>query len=138
MSRLRSSVAAAALLCWILPAGLAAAQARGKGPAEAYLAAAAAVRRARGFDPILPYLSAQYRSDIEGQDVEGRKSFFGYFKDSLSQTELVILKETIDGDTAMLEVTGKDAAGRSILGEIQMVREDGGWRLDDYAWETPE
>jgi hypothetical protein len=137
MTRLRRSLAAA-LLCCILPAGLAVAQARARGPAEAYLAAAAAVRKAKDFGPILPHLSAQYRSDVESQDVEGRKAFFDYFKDSLAQTDLVILKETIEGEVATLEASGRDAAGRPAFGAIDMVKEDGAWRLDDYTWTPSE
>lgn len=138
MTRLRRPLAAAALLCSLLPAAPAAAQARARGPAEAYLAAVAVVRRAKGFDPILPHLSAQYRSDVENQDDAGRQSFFAYFKASLAQTDVVILKETVEGDVAALEASGRDAAGGRVVGTIEMVREDGAWRLDDYTWAPSE
>ena len=43
----------------------------------------------------------------------------------------------IDGNKAILELTGTLADGRSSSGKATMVKEGGDWKLDKDAWATP-
>ena len=114
----------------------AAAFAQGKGPGDAYEEIAAAVKQATSVEAILPLLGASFRKDVEAQDAEGRKAFFAYFKSSLDRTDLAITSEKIEGDGAVVEATGK-AGGKESTGRIEMVREGGAWKLQDFGWATP-
>jgi len=50
----------------------------------------------------------------------------------------VTVVRVVDGDTGVVEATGKDAAGKSSAGRIEMRREGGAWKLQDYGWATPQ
>jgi hypothetical protein len=128
--------AAIALLSIAAAAGLASAQSGT--PADAYEKIVAVTKKAKSWQPILPLLSAQYKSDVESQDAEGQKAFLRYFKESLHHRGLVITHQAVDGDTAVIEATAKDAAGKPSTGRIEMVREGGAWKLQDHAWATPQ
>ena len=52
-------------------------------------------------------------------------------------SDLKITSQKIDGNKAILELTGKLADGRSSSGKATMVKEGGDWKLDEDAWATP-
>jgi hypothetical protein len=129
---------AAARVALVLLACAGLASAEGGTPVAAYEKLVAVTRKAKSWQPILPLLSAQYRSDVESQDAEGQKAFLRYFKSSLDHRGLVVTLETSDGDTAVLAATARDAAGKPASGRIEMVREGGAWRLHDFGWATAQ
>ena len=43
----------------------------------------------------------------------------------------------IEGNKAILELTGKIADGRASSGKATLVKEGGDWKLDEDAWATP-
>jgi hypothetical protein len=122
----------------LLSSGSAASAEGARGPGDSYREIAAVVREASGWDAILPLLSASYRKDVESQDAEGRQAFLAYFKGSLDQSDLAIISEQIDGDSAVLEARGKSAGGKESTGRIEMVREGGLWKLQEYGWASPD
>jgi hypothetical protein len=130
MSRI---VIALAALIWSFSSGLTWAQ--HSDPAAMYLEFIAATRKATAFEQIAPYFTLEFRKEMEGQPEDVTGEWFKYFKSTVNMTELKITKETISGDSCVLEATAK-SSGKPSRGKISLFKEEGAWKFDDHAWAT--
>ena len=51
-------------------------------------------------------------------------------------TDLKVTNQKVEGNKAVLELTGKIADGRTSSGKATLVKEAGAWKLDEDAWAT--
>lgn len=132
MSARRIVIAAAALI-WTFSASLTLAQNTDATPM--YLEFIAATQKATAFDQIAPYFTTEFRKELEAQPKDMVAEWFKYFKSMVNLTDLKITKETISGDSCVLEATAKNS-GKPSKGKISLFRENGVWKFDDHAWAT--
>jgi len=134
MKRNRAPAAALGIFC--LCAGvqrLAAADART--PTQAYLAYNAALGTATKLADILPFLSKEYRAMLESRPKADQPTWLERLKDSRMK-DVKVTGETVSGNTCTLQATGTSARGNAMKGKIQLVKEDGAWKLDEEGWST--
>lgn len=130
----RRFVPAVLALLWTVSASQALAQ--GQEPAEMYREFVAAAKNASTFDQIASYLSTEFLADLKAAPQEEVEEMLKSMKDIWNMTDITFTKESISGDRCVLEATAKTAAGKSAKGKIDLVREQGVWKLDEEAWAT--
>ena len=124
--------ASALVMLLLLSVGVAQVQS----PSEAYQAYLAAAKKATSLDELLPHLSKEYQAMLTAQPKDKKGVWLERLKESADMTEVKILKETITGDKCALEATGKSHRGMALKGKVFLVKEDGGWKLDEQVWST--
>jgi hypothetical protein len=110
--------------------------AQGQSPSEAYQAYLAAAKKATSLDELLPYLSKEYRAMLTAQPKDQKGVWLKRLKDTADMADVRIGKETITGDKCTLEATAKGHSGMPLKGKVFLVKEDGGWKLDEQGWST--
>ena len=115
----------------------AAGQARAAEPLDAYKAYLAAASKATAPEDLFPFISSEYKSMLRQAPKEevAKMIKMGIAKQGLS--DLKVTGQKIEGNKAILELTGKLADGRASSGKATMVKEGGDWKLDEDAWATP-
>jgi hypothetical protein len=51
-------------------------------------------------------------------------------------TDVTVTKETVTGETAILELSGKDPKGQAASGSVPMTREASGWKVGAEKWSS--
>ena len=122
----------ALIMCVVSPP----ARAQAKSPTEAYLAFVAAAQKAKSLDEIVPHLSKDYRAMLSAQANDQKPVWLQRLKDSADMLDIKITKETVSGDKCTLEGTAKSKKDLPLKGKVFLVKEDGGWKLDEQGWST--
>jgi HEAT repeat protein len=74
---------------------------------------------------------------VEAATPEDRKDGFDMMKAFSEVFEVAVGKETVNGEQAVVEATGVGAVeGKDSRATVQMVREDGSWRVKHEKWES--
>lgn len=108
---------------------------RSPSPTEAYVAYRAAFERAQAVDELLPFMDRAGRARVEAAPEDERRSGFEVLKTYGALLEVAVLHETVAGDTAVVEATGIQVSdGADVRGTIQLVKEDGAWRIQHEKW----
>ena len=118
-------------LAWISWIPAASAQ-EGQKPGETYLALVSAAKSS--FEELNRYLSKAFLKEVEAQPKEERAEWFKYMKGLWNVTDLKITKESVSGKRCDLQATATNEAGKSATGNIELVKEGGGWKFVDHAW----
>ncbi len=105
-------------------------------PSAAYIAYVAAAQKATSLDELLPRLSKAYQAMLSAQPKEQKGVWLERLKEAASMTDIKIAKETIAGSKCTLEGTATSQRGMPLKGKVFLVKEDGGWKLDEEAWST--
>ena len=50
--------------------------------------------------------------------------------------DVAVTKETVTGDTAILELSGKDPKGQAATGSVPMTKEGSGWKVGAEKWSS--
>lgn len=109
-------------------------------PTEAYLELHKKELAAKSYADIIP-LRARASLDNDNMSKEDQEKFFPLFKQLLVR-DVKVLKETLDGDKAILEVTAppdktlKPGDTETTVGTIELLREDGTWKLSREKWSS--
>ena len=121
---------------FVLTLGLAG-LARAAEPLDAYKAYLAAASKATAADALFPFISSEYKSMLQQAPKEevAKMIKMGIAKQGLG--DLQVTSQKIEGNKAILELTGKLADGRASSGKATLVKEGGYWKLDEDAWATP-
>ncbi len=100
-----------------------------------YLSYRAAFDKAMKMEELLPYMAKNARAQMEATPAADRPKMFGMLKMVARVTDLKILKEvkTPTGG-ATLTVEGLDPDKKKTTGTIDIVKEDGAWKLDKESW----
>jgi hypothetical protein len=108
--------------------------ARGERPAALYLRFVRAVAVADTMEALGPFLEDQVRAHVARLPSRTRGERLASAKREEPE-QVTVTREAIEGDLAMLQLSGV-RAGRLVRGRATLVREDpGGWRVQSEAWE---
>jgi hypothetical protein len=132
----RAKTLGASVAAFVLALGLAG-LARAAEPLDAYKAYLAAASKATAPDALFPFISSEYKSMLQQAPKEevAKMIKMGIAKQGLS--DLKVTSQKMEGNKAILELTGTLADGRASSGKATMVKEGGDWKLDEDAWATP-
>jgi hypothetical protein len=114
-----------------------AAQAQGDQSAtQFYLAYRAAFAKATKVDDLLPYMSKARRAEIEKTPAGERAKMFAFIKELDTVTQIKVIKEAKSANGVTLSAEGVDGDKNKSTGTIDVVREDGAWKLGKESWST--
>jgi hypothetical protein len=133
----RRGIVRAACLTVALTLAATAAQAQGDQSAtQFYLAYRAAFAKATKIDDLLSYMSKARRAEIEKTPAGERAKMFEFIKELDTVTQIKVTKETKSGNGVTLSAEGVDGDKNKSTGTIDVVREDGAWKLGKESWST--
>jgi hypothetical protein len=126
-----------AVLCLLSATGVVAAnQAAVQTPSQFYLAYRAAFDKATSVDQIKPYHAKSVRAQMDATPAAERGMMFEMLKMIGTVTGVKIVKETKTATRASLSVEGIDADKAKTTGEVTLVMEDGGWKIEKEDWKA--
>ena len=130
-----SSVVVVIVGAWLLTAqGL---QARQETPTQVFNAYRKALAGATKYSELLPFMDAKSRAMAEPLPAETQAKIFELMKKFAGAfTDVAVTKETITGDTAILELSGKDHLGQAATGSVPMTKEAAGWKVGTEKWSS--
>ena len=109
---------------------------RAPSPGQTYLAFRQAMDKAKAVEEIVPFMDKASRAKVEAASPEERKDGFEMMKAFSEVFDVKVGKETVTGETAVVEATGVSAMdGKDSVATVQMVQEDGAWRIKHEKWE---
>ena len=107
-----------------------------KTPTQMYLDYVGVVSKAKTLAEVLPYLSKEYRTNLESVAKADQPVWLKRLQDSVAYTDLKVTKETITGAKCTLETTGTSGRGNAMHGKIMLIKEGADWKLEDAFWAT--
>jgi len=137
MKTIRGTTISHAVVTVVLTLAAAAGQARAAEPLDAYKAYLAAASKATAPDALFPFISSEYKSMLQQAPKEEVAKMLKMSIAKQGLSDLKVTSQKVEGNKAILELTGKLADGRSSSGKATMVKEGGDWKLDEDAWATP-
>ena len=112
-------------------------QARQGTPTEAYNAYRKAIAGAKAYSEVLPFMDSKSRAMAESLPAETQAKILELLKKAAGTfTDVAVTKETITGDTAILEMSGKDPKGQPGRGSVPMTKEATGWKVGAERWSS--
>ena len=101
-----------------------------------YMAYRAAFAKAKKVEEILPFMSKARRAEIEKTPAGERAKMFEFIKEFDTYTQIKVVKEDKTATGATLSAEGIDAEKKKSTATIEVVREDGAWKLGKESWST--
>jgi hypothetical protein len=112
-------------------------QARAAEPLEAYKAYLEAAAKATTPDALFAFISTEYKTLLQQAPKAEVSKMLEMSIAKQGITDLKVVSQQVDGNKAILDLTGKTADGRASTGKATLVKEAGAWKLDEDAWATP-
>jgi hypothetical protein len=103
---------------------------------EYYLAYRAVLAKATSVDDIKPWHSKATRAMMDATPKDESAMMFDIVKMLADVTDLKVVKETKTDAGVTLTVEATDTDKAKTTGEVFLVREDGGWKLDRERWKS--
>jgi len=114
-----------------------AAEAQGEQSAtQFYTAYRAAFAKATKIDELLPYMSKARKAEIEKTPAGERAKMFAFIKELDTVTQIKVIKEAKTANGVTLSTEGIDGDKKKSTGTIDVIREDGAWKLGKESWST--
>ncbi len=139
MTRRSMSVRAlscAAILATLLVGGQGL-DARQQTPTQAFNAYRKALATATVYSDVLPFMESKGRSMIESMPATAQAKMFELLtKFAGTYSEVAVARESVTGDTAVLELSGKDPKGQVATGSVPMTKEASGWKVGTEKWSS--
>jgi hypothetical protein len=101
---------------------------------EVYREYQAALKGATTLTPILPFLTKEYATNLQGAPKDMQDRMLKRFLDDAAWRDIAVTKETTKGDILELETTAKNADGRPYKGTIAFKNEGNAWKLEGQGW----
>ena len=101
-----------------------------------YMAYRAAFAKATKVDELLPFMAKARRAEIEKTPAGERSKMFAFIKELDTVSQIKVTKETKTANGVTLAAEGIDGDKKKSTGTIDVVREDGGWKLGKESWST--
>jgi HEAT repeat protein len=118
---------------------LAAGCARGPSPTGTYTSYREALAKAKSFDDLYPFMDKATRAKIEAAPAEERKAGFEMGRALSEVVEVKVAKETVTGETAVVEASGVQAVtGSDAVATVRLVKEDGAWKIAQESWKRSQ
>lgn len=106
-------------------------------PTEAFNAYRKALAGAKTYSELLPFMEPKGRAMIESLPEPTQARMFELLKKfEATFSEVAVAKETVTGDTALLEMSGKDPKGQPATGSVPMTKEASGWKVGTEKWSS--
>ncbi len=106
-------------------------------PTAAYNAYRKALATATVYTDVFPFMDAKSRAMLEPMPPPTQAKMFELLKRfGGTFTDIAVTRETITGDTAVLELSGKDPKGQAATGSVPMAREASGWKVGTEKWSS--
>jgi hypothetical protein len=103
-------------------------------PSQFYMAYRTAFDKATKVDDIKQFQSKNVLAQIQATPPAQRADMFKMIKMMGTVTNVKVVKETLTKTGATLSVEALDSDKKKTTGEITLVKEDGGWKLDKEEW----
>jgi hypothetical protein len=120
-----------------LAATVAAAQPAEQTATQFYMAYRAAFQKAKTIDDLLPFAAKPMREQITRTPAAERTKLFGLMKAVDQYSEVKVLKETKSAAGATLNVEALDGDKKKANATVQLLKENGAWKLLVEDWSTP-
>jgi hypothetical protein len=111
------------------------AQAPPADPLATYKQYLAVLAKAKTLDELLPYYTKELADGLRKMPAEMRANYLKMNARTL--TDLKVTKQTVTADKAEFEMSAKTQAGAATNGTATLLKEGGGWKVEDEAWATP-
>jgi uncharacterized protein YdaL len=111
------------------------AQGKSDDPAAVYKEYLGVLAKATTIDTLLPYFTSELADGMRKMPKDMQANYLKMNQRVVSDVK--VTKQTVTETKADLEMTAKDAAGQSLTGTATLVKEGGGWKVDDFAWAVP-
>ena len=126
---------AAIVGAWLLTAQ--ALHARQQTPTQTFEAYRKALAGATAYSEVLPFMESKGRSMVESMPAPYQAKMFDLLKKfEATYSDVAVTKETVTGDTAILELGGKDPKGQPATGSVPMTKEASGWKVGTEKWSS--
>lgn len=120
-----------------LVATLAAAQPAEQTATQFYMTYRAAFQKAKTIDDLLPFVAKTMREQLAATPAAERETIFGLIKALDQYTEVKVVQETKTATGASLNVEALDGDKKKSKATVQMVKENGSWKVFGEDWSTP-
>jgi hypothetical protein len=101
-----------------------------------YTAYRAAFDKAKKIEDLIPYLSKTTVDQVNSTPAADRPKMFEMMKMMGTITNLQILKETKTATGASLSVEALDTDKKKTTGTVDVVKEDGAWKIGSESWSS--
>jgi hypothetical protein len=106
-------------------------------PTQAFEAYRKALASASAYSDVLPFMESKGRSMIEAMPPASQAKMFDFLKKFAgTYSDVAVAKETVTGDSATLELSGKDPKGQPATGSVPMTKEASGWKVGTEKWSS--
>ena len=120
---------------WLLTAQ--ALHARQQTPTQAFEAYRKVLAGATTYSEVLPFMESKGRSMVESMPAPYQARMFDLLKKFAgTYSDVAVTKETVTGETAILELGGKDPKGQPATGSVPMIKEASGWKVGTEKWSS--
>lgn len=137
MNRIRGSRTLLVIVAATLLLAVATAHARQETPTQAFNTYRKALAAATAYSDVLPLTDAKSRAMIGSMPAPAQAQMFELLKKFAgTYSDVTVTKETLSGDTAVLELSGKDPKGQPATGSVPMTREASGWKVGTEKWSS--
>jgi hypothetical protein len=107
----------------------------GATPGDAYVAYRRAFDQAKSLDDLKPFMDEATIARVDAAPASERKGFFLMMKAMTEIVDLTVVKETVTGETAVLEATGVNVGtGNDSRATVKMVKQAGAWKVQNESW----
>src|SRR5215207_9365479 len=131
-----TSRSASLLAVLVLTATMAQAQPADQSATQFYMNYRAAFQKATKVEEILPFMSKARRAEVEKTPAGERSKMFAFIKEFDTYSQIKVVKETKSANGVTLSAEGIDSEKKKSTATIDVVREDGGWKLGKESWST--
>ena len=135
MNRLmRTSLLLVVCACLLAPTVM---RAQAESPTQVFNTYRKTMGTAKTYSELFPLMESKGRAFIERMPVDNQAKMFELLKKfAASYTDVAVTKETVTGDTATLELSGKDPKGQAATGSVPMTKEASGWKVGTEKWSS--
>jgi Protein of unknown function (DUF3828) len=112
------------------------AQAATQSASDFYLQYRKAFDSAKKIEDVVPFMSADTKKQIEATPAAERAQMFEMIKMMGALTNVKIAKETPTATGATLTVNALDSDKKNTTGTIDIVKENGAWKIGKESWST--
>ena len=124
------------VLCLVACGWATAAAAQSKQTAsEFYLAYRSALEKATSIDDLAPMMSKDVRAQVESTPADQRQAMFEFVKEMAGLMKVKVVKEAKTANGVTLTVEGTAGAEKR-TGQVQIVQEDGAWKMGKESWSS--
>jgi hypothetical protein len=106
-------------------------------PTDAFNAYRKALAGAKTYSELLPFMEPKGRSMIESMPAPTQAKMFELLqKFAATYSDVAVTKETVTGETAILELSGNDPKGQAAIGSVPMTKEGPAWKVGTEKWSS--